>query len=143
MTTAQAIMLVGLGMVGVSLMAVAYTFNRAALAIAAAIIFLVAAAQAYTLSVAMWDLFYGAFWAGVLLAIIAILEGITLRPRDDQLTEEERAQDDTETDYVPETDYDRWREKTNRRRERRDSRRTPSHHNGNGKNDEFARTGRF
>ena len=143
MTTAQAITLVGLGMTGVALMAVAYTFNRAAIAIAAAIVFMVAAGQAYTLSVGIWDVMYGAFWAGILLAIIAILEGITLRPRADQLTEEERAQDDTETDYVPETDYDRWREKTNRRRERRDSRRTPSHHSGNGKGDEFARTGKF
>lgn len=142
MTTAQAIMLVGLGMVGVSLMAVAYTFNRAAISIAAAIIFLVAAAQAYTLSVAMWDLFYAAFWAGVLLAIIAILEGITLRPRPEQLTEEERAQDDTETD-PEDTDYDRWRKRVNQRRARRVSRRAPSRYSSNGRDDEFARTGKM
>ncbi len=143
MTTAQAIMLVGIGMIGVALMVAGYAFRRPAVAIAAGIMFTVSAIQAYILSAGPWDAMYATFWGSILLFVIAILEGITLRPKPEDLTEEERAQDDTETDYVPETDYDRWREKTNRRRERRDSRRTPSSHNGNGKGDEFSRTGRF
>lgn len=122
MTTAQAITLVGLGMVGVGLMCVGYAFNRASVAIAAGIMFLVAAIHAYTLSAGPWDAMYAAFWGGILLFIVAIMEGITLRPRPDQLTPEERAQDDTES-AMNETDLDRYNDKREQREERDDRRR--------------------
>lgn len=143
MTTAQAITLVGLGLVGVGLMCVGYAFNRASVAIAAGIMFMVAAIQAYTLSAGPWDAMYVAFWGGILLFIIAIMEGITLRPRPEQMTPEERAQDDTETD-MNETDLDRYNT-TRERREAHDDRRRGSGRRRSKRtsDNDFARTGEF
>jgi len=125
-TTAEAILLVGLGLVGVALMCAGYAFNRASVAIAAGIFFLVAALHAYGLSAGPWDAMYAAFWGGILLFIISIMEGITLRPNKGQLTAEELAQDTTETSIEEDTDLDSGR---------RGSRRTFDN--------DFARTGRF
>lgn len=139
----QSLFLALMAFVGVGLMALAYHHNRPSMAIAASMVFIVDAVLAYSLhTVGTWDAYYGAFWTAVLLSIVCILEGITLRPRPDQLTEEERAQDDTETD-PEDTDYDRWRKRVNQRRVRRDSRRASPHYSSNGRDDEFARTGKM
>jgi len=143
-TTAEAILLVGLGLVGVALMCAGYAFNRASVAIAAGIFFLVAALHAYGLSAGPWDAMYAAFWGGILLFIISIMEGITLRPNKGQLTAEELAQDTTETSIEEDTDLDRYNDKLERREER-DNRRRSSGRRGSRRtfDNDFARTGRF
>ena len=144
MTTAQAITLVGLGLVGVALMCVGYAYNRASVAIAAGIMFLVAAIQAYTLSAGPWDVMYAAFWGGILLFIIAVMEGITLRPRKDQLTAEELAQDTTETSVEEDTDLDRYHRRLELREERDNQRRYSGRRNRRvSSGNDFARTGKF
>ena len=65
-------------------MTLAYVFRRPALAMGAVIGWLLAALHSYSLSVVMWDIYYGVFWLGLGMFFVCLLEGFILRPKDEQ-----------------------------------------------------------
>lgn len=90
MTTAQAIFLVALLFMAVSLMVMAYMFRKHFLAFGAAMGWVLVAVYAYTLSAAAWDVYYGLFWFAIALVIISTLEAMAVREKVEPTEEEEK-----------------------------------------------------
>lgn len=91
MTTAQAIFLVALLFMAVSLMTMAYMFRKHFLAFGAAMGWILVAVYAYTLSAAAWDVYYGLFWFAIALVILSALEAMAVREKAEPAEEEEKS----------------------------------------------------
>ena len=70
-----------LAVVGISLMLAGYYTRRPAVAIGASAAWLLFGLWTLSLSTATWDIYYLEFMLGILLFIVCILEGWTLRPK--------------------------------------------------------------
>lgn len=74
------------------LLTLAYVVRRPALGFGSAMVWWIGGVHSYTLAVG-FDIYYYLFWACMGLGIVAILEGLSLRPKASDLTQEERAMD--------------------------------------------------
>jgi membrane protein implicated in regulation of membrane protease activity len=90
-TTAQAIFLVALLFMAVSLMTLAYMYKKHFLAFGAAMGWILVAVYAYSLSVAAWDVYYGLFWFAIALVVGSVLEAMVVRERPEPTEEEEKS----------------------------------------------------
>lgn len=81
MTTAIAIFMVGLIFMAVALMATGYMFKRPALALGSSGAWLVMALVSYTISTALWDVFYGLFWFGILMIVVSGFEAFYVKEK--------------------------------------------------------------
>lgn len=96
MTTPNAIFLIGLIFMAVSLMVAGYMFRRAALSFGATGAWLIIAGLMYTISTGPWDIFYGLFWVSAGMSLVAGLEGMVVKPLPSQMEPEEKDEDDVE-----------------------------------------------
>jgi len=79
MSTAQAIMLLGLIALPIGLMAAGYIFKRIGLLFSAVGAWILFAVYCYGISSALWDVYYGLFWLGIAMAIVSAVESMSIR----------------------------------------------------------------
>jgi membrane protein implicated in regulation of membrane protease activity len=110
MTTAQAIFLVALLLMAVSLMTLAYVFRKHFLAFGAAMGWILVAVYAYSLSAVAWDVYYGLFWFAIALVVGSVLEAMAVRERAEPTEEVEKTSLDRylERHEAQMTKLERW-----------------------------------
>lgn len=83
MTTPISILFVGLIGGAIALTALSYLFRKPVLAFSGGGLWLFVAIQAYQLSAAAWDLYYGLFFFSMGMLIVCCLEPMVMRQRDE------------------------------------------------------------
>lgn len=89
----------------------AFAFQRVSAAFAAALFSIISGVYCYLQSTAVWDVYYAMFWGFIGLAIVAVLEAMSLRGR----TKEEELSDELE-----QTSLDRYIDKQSKMQEKMD-----------------------
>jgi hypothetical protein len=109
-----------LSSVALTLMVIAYWIRRPAIGVASGVMWWIASAQSYTLSTAMWDVYFAFYVVTIGLGIVASLEGFVLKPRKDQIDEAEQMFDEDKSDWRDRNDrIDKFNKEINMRRYRR------------------------
>ena len=76
-----------LAIISLVLSIMGYNLKRPAIGFAGAGMWIIFALFSYSLSTAVWDIYFGIFWVGIALSIVIGLETFVLRPKlkDDEL----------------------------------------------------------
>lgn len=93
------------------MMVVAYHFRKPAMAIGAAMLWVIAGLIHYDLSTATWDVYYGVFWFTIAMGIVSIMETLSV-----VITKKQQEKDDIDT-IKEEGSMDDYREMMTKHRE--------------------------
>lgn len=83
-----------LAFLAVALMALAYAFKRPAMALGATGVWIIFAVQSYTLSTALWDIYYTVFFVGIGVGLISLFEAMSLRGKTKDEEEEQEEEEE-------------------------------------------------
>lgn len=89
-------------LMSLGLMIVGYAFKRQGLVFGAVGGWMLLAICSYTLSTAMWDIYYGLFWLGVGLVFVSALEAMFIGMKDEP---EEEPQDSVDRFITKQENY--------------------------------------